>query len=183
MTIRSGHENAEHGRLLQSVFMFIATCIRNRANRTVNGLDLRADQTERIARLTATDLVTVGELAGRCVTFDIDPEALDNVFRALDDRRHRDELIERCIRRGASRGMMQAFFGLSRHRYSRARAILGLPRTRGRVPCPTEALEERIYALWTASGGRWSPESLLNLADTLDISLRTVWDRLKGFRP
>ena len=128
----------------------MATSVATRHLDELPGRDLfQPEHAERIAKLTAADLVRIGGLAGRCVTFAIDGRALEEVFRRLDEKRARDELIERCVRHGAPRAMMQTFFGLSRHRYSRLRSLLAMPGTRGRPPRPSEALEAWLGATRT----------------------------------
>ena len=49
----------------------------------------------------------------------------DADLRRIDERRHQESLIDRCMRADAPREMMSAFFGLSRHRYARLRALHG----------------------------------------------------------
>lgn len=179
---RQEHKNQSQARLIQSVFTYIATCLKDRDHRSMRRFRLRADQTERISRMTATDFLRLGEFGSECVTLDVDPEALDEVFRAIDEQRRHEELAERCIRRDAPRAMMQTFFGVSRHRYSKLRTAFGMPPRAGRLARAPEPLEQQIYALWTACGERWTARSLLDIANTLDVSLRIVWRHLSHDR-
>ena len=123
-----------------------------------------------------------GELVNRCVRVEVDSAALDDVLSLVEKRHQRDELIERCVRADAPRAMMQAFFGLSRHRYARVRELLSVPNARGRARRPAESLEQRIHEAWTSSDQTWSAQSLLRVAEALGVSLRVVWDELKPLR-
>ena len=182
MKPQSERNDLKHGSLVQSVFMYVASALKEGDGRTMRRLGLRADQTERLSRMTATDLVRLGELGNQCVTLDINGEALDRVFRAIDERREHDELVERCMRRDAPRAMMQEFFGISRHRYSRLRTAIGMAPRRGRHARVFETLDREIYALWLRGGERWTAGSLLDIADTLNVSLRAVWSHLTRYR-
>ena len=132
--------------------------------------------------MTAAEVLRLGELGRQCVTFDIDPEGLDEVFGIIDRQQYREELIERCILRDAPRALMKAFFGLSRHRYSKLRPMLGMPAAVGRYQRPAAAVERQIYERWIACGKSWSAQSLLKIADETDVSLRAVWDKLGKFK-
>ena len=175
-------DHLKHGRLIQSVFLYVATCLKEGDNQAIHSLRLRADQTERISRMPAADFLRLSELGRQCVTFDIDPDALDQVFKLIDRRRTRDELVVRCIRCDAPREMMKVFFGLSRRLYSRLRSTHGMSAAPGRYPRPGAAVERQIYEHWTAHGRCWSAQGLLEIAHGLNLSLRVIWDQLKQER-
>jgi hypothetical protein len=176
-------DSAKHSRLAQSVFLYIANCLKDGDLRAMARLRLRDDQTLRIGAMPAAEFLRLSELARECVTFDIDPDALDQVFRQIDQRQKRDDLIARCVRQDAPRNMMREFFGLSQHRYTRWRSRLGMPPAAGRHAQPTGATERRIYQAWGSHGRHWSPTGLLEIAEELDISLRVVWDLVKREKP
>jgi len=178
MNAALAHGSSHHARLVQSVLLYVATCLKNRDHRDFRELRLRPDQAARISNLSAADLVRLAELGSACVSLEIDPEGFDAALECLDRQRDRDALIERCIRRDAPRALMEAFFGLSRHRYSKLRAMLGMPAAAGRRPQPSAAIAQTIYERWTLAGQRWSARRLLEMAEDLDISLRTIWDQL-----
>ena len=168
-----------HSRLTQSVFMYIATCLKEGISGAVRQSRLRADQTQRIANLSTAEFLQLSELANGCVTIDIDPDALDQVFRQIENHSHRDQVIEQCINQDAPREMMRVFFGLSRQRYTRLRAAAGLTAAPGRHPHPSTETEQAIHAQWRSSGKHWSAGNLLSIAKALDISLRMVWDQVR----
>ena len=171
-----------HSRLTQSVFMYIATCLKEGMTGVVRQSSLRADQTQRIASMTTAEFLRLTEFANTCVTIDIDPDALDKIFEKLGYRSERDDLLLRCMSHDAPREMMRVFFGLSRHYYARLRAATGLPAALGRHPQPSLEIAQGIHSQWVASGKVWSAENLLSIAETLDVSLRTVWDQVKADR-
>ena len=180
--MRDDSRSAARTQLLQAILLYVGACVREPNRRPTPALPLRVDQAQRLARLTTTDLVRFGELVSRCVRVDIDAQALDDVLSQVETRRRRDELIERCIRAHAPREMMQAFFGLSRHRYARLRELLAIPNGRGRARRPTETLEQRIHEAWITSDRSWSAQRLLHIAEQLGASLRVVWAELKHRR-
>lgn len=172
-----------HSRLTQSVFMYIATCLKEGMSGIVRQSRLRSDQTQRIASMTTAEFLQLTELANTCVTIDIDPDALDKVFEKLGYRSVREDLLLRCMNHDAPREMMRIFFGLSRHNYARLRAAAGVPAALGRHPQPSLEIAEGIHSQWVASERLWSAENLLSIAEMLDVSLRIVWDQVKGDRP
>ena len=168
-------------RLAQSMFIYIAACLKDGDLSAIRRLRIRPDQTSRFLKITATDLLELAESGIDCVSIDVDPDALDDVFAWIEQRRIREDLIQRCIKRDAPSVMMREFFGLSRHRYSKCRAALDMPASPGRSAQPTQALEADIYRRWQAHGERWSARHLLEIADAIDASLRSVWDVLGRF--
>jgi len=172
----------KHIRLVQSMFMYIAACLRDGDAHSIRRLRIRPDQTHRLLRMTTTDLLTLAEAGMDCVSININADALDDVFDRIERGRLREELIDQCIEYDAPRAMMQTFFGMSRHRYSRRRAALDMPASIGRMPQPTEALQAAIYERWRDAGGRWTAVQLLDVARSVDTSLRTVWDVLRRLR-
>ena len=173
-----GIEQPAHGKLLQSVFLHIASCLRRCDPAALSRLGLRTDQKARIAKMTATDLLRLCDFGRQCVTFTIDPKALDEAFALIDQRRRRDELLEDCIRHDAPRAMMAEFFGVSRRRYTALRTLNNMPPIAGRVALPTMAIEARIYEEWVRNEQHWSALSLLRIAKRENISLRVIWDQL-----
>lgn len=178
MSARLAHSENEV-RLMQSIFTYVASCLKDQDREASRRLRLRPDQMERISQMTTADFLRLSELAKGCVEVDVDPKALDDVFRRIDERRHREALINRCMRADAPREMMSAFFGLSRHRYARLRALHGVPASVGRCPRPTPEIEGRIYDHWKACRQCWCAQTLLEIAEQLDVSLRAVWDQMK----
>jgi len=171
-----------HSRLTQSVFMYIATCLKEGMSGIVRQSRLRSDQTQRIASMSTAEFLKLTELANTCVTIDIDPDALDEVFQQIEYQTLRDDFIQRCIQQDAPREMMRVFFGLSKHHYARLRSDAGFTGAPGRPPHPSIETEDVIHTRWLSSGRRWSAENLLFIAESLDVSLRVVWDQLKANR-
>ena len=171
-----------HSRLTQSVFMYIATCLKEGMSGIVRQSRLRTDQTQRIASMSTAEFLRLSELANTCVTIDIDPDALDEVFQQLEFRSQRDDIMQRCIQQDAPREMMRVFFGLAKHRYARLRSDAGYTRAPGRHPHPSLETAQEIHNQWRSSGRRWSAENLLSISEVLDVSLRVVWDQLKADR-
>ena len=182
MNTQTRTTDPKHVRLAQSMFIYIAACLRDGDARAIRRLRIRPDQTDRLLNMTAKDLLTLAESGIDCVSIDIDPDALDNVFARIERGRCRDELIDQCIKYDAPNAMMQTFFGLSRHRYSRRRSALAMPASAGRTAQPTETVEGAIYKEWQHRGGRWTALQLLEVAESLDISLRVVWHVLGPLR-
>lgn len=178
MSARLAHSENEI-RLMQSIFTYVASCLNDQDREASRRLRLRPDQMERISQMTTADFLRLSELAKGCVEVDVDPKALDDVFRRIDERRHREALINQCMRADAPREMMSAFFGLSRHRYAHLRALHDVPASVGRCPRPSPETERRIYERWQTRRQCWSAQTLLEIAEQLDVSLRTVWDQVK----
>ena len=183
MAERADSNKEKHIRLTQSVFTYVADCVKDRDEQAIRQLNLRPDQTDRISKMTATDFLRLGDLGKQCITLDIDPVALDEVFRRIEAQRRRTELIERCLHRDAPRAMMQTFFGLARHRYSALRVALSIHAAPGRPARQPEAIEVRVYETWELRRRAWNAETLLDIAETLDVPLRVVWDQLRRFKP
>ena len=182
MTEQADSDNQKHIRLTQSVFTYVADCLKDRDGHAIRRLRLRPDQTDRISKMTATDFLRLGDLGKHCITLDINSDALDEVFRRIEVQRRRTELVERCLRRDAPRAMMKTFFGLARHRYSALRAALSIHAAPGRPARQSETLEVRLYETWKLHRHAWTAETLLAIAETRDIPLRVVWDQLRRFR-
>ena len=181
MTERAESENPKQVRLTQSVFTYVADCLKDRDERAIRGLRLRPDQMDRLSKMTATDFLRLGELGNECITLDINPDALDEVFRCIEAQRRRMELVERCLRRDAPRAMMKMFFGLARHRYTALRTALSIHAAPGRPARQPETIELRLYEAWKVHRHAWTAETLLDIAETLDVPLRIVWDGLRQF--
>jgi Protein of unknown function (DUF2857) len=182
MTERAESETPKQVRLTQSVFTYVADCLKDRDEQAIRRLRLRPDQMDRLSKMTATDFLRLGELGKECITLDINPEALDEVFRCVEAQRRRMELVERCLRRDAPRAMMKMFFGLARHRYTALRTALSINAAPGRPARQPETIEVRLYDAWRVHRLAWTAETLLDIAETLDVPLRVVWDQLRRFR-
>lgn len=124
--------------------------------------------------MSAADLLRLSDVGRQCVTFAINPRALDEALALVDQRRRRDELIERRIRQDAPRAMMSTFFGLSQRRYAALRAVHDMPATAGRCPRPSPDIEHAIYQRWIAARKSWTPITLVEIAESLGIPLRIV---------
>jgi hypothetical protein len=172
------HNDPTRTRLVQAVFTHIASYLEHLDQRAVQGLQLTSDQALRIAKMPARDFIKLGEFGEECVSTQIDSGALDDLFARIDKELARESLIERCILRDAPRAMMQEFFGLSRHRYTKLRAGFNLPKAAGRWAEATEAEARSIYDSWQALARSRSASTFLHIADALDLSLRTVWQQL-----
>lgn len=181
MSERTASHESRIARLVQAVFLYISDCIRERDHESVRGLRLSIEQIDKIGRLTATDLVRLGNV-GNLVHLRLDQRALDQALKSIDEERQREELVEHCMRRDAPRAMMKAFFGLSRNEYAKLRSLYGLPASPGRIAHASEPIERRIYREWLANSAAWSPQSLVVIADTLDVSLRLVWNEVDRMR-
>lgn len=182
MNDRIGHERSRDVRLAQSVFTYVADCLKDHDERAVRHLNLRPEHIERLSHLSARELLRLGELALDCLDLAIKPDALDEVLRRLDEWRRRDALMRECLARGAPRVMMTTFFGLSRQRYVHLREAHGIRTGVGRVPNPPPETEHDIYQRWIRLGERWSVDALLKIARETDVSLRVIWDQLRRFR-
>jgi hypothetical protein len=178
---RIGHERSRDIRLTQSVFTYVADCLKDHDESAMRRLNLRPEHIERLSHLSATELLRLGELALECLELAIKPAALDQVLRHLDERRRRETLMHECLARGAPRAMMTTFFGLSRQRYVHLRAAHGIRTGVGRAPNPPPEVEYDIYQRWIRLGERWTADSLLKIATETDLSLRVIWDQLRRF--
>lgn len=167
--------------LAQSVFVYLLDCLNDRDGRAMRRFELRPDQIARLRELAAIDVMRLGEFGENVLHVAIDEKALDEALMTVTLERRRRALIERCLRRDAPRAMMSAFFGLSRQRYAAARVDLGLRPTPGRLSRPAEGAEHRVYEAWMSAGRGWTPEILLRIAETLDLSLRVVWGLLHPY--
>lgn len=178
---RIDHERSRDIRLTQSVFTYVADCLKDHDEPAVRRLNLRPEHIERLSHLSATELLRLGELALECLDLAIKPAALDEVLRRLDERRRRDALTSECLARGAPRAMMTTFFGLSRQRYVQLRATHGIRSGVGRAPNPPPDVEHDIYQRWMRHGEHWCADTLLKIATEMNVSLRVIWDQLRRF--
>lgn len=178
---RIGHERSRDIRLTQSVFTYVADCLKDHDEPAIRRLNLRPEHIERLSRLSATELLRLGELALECLDLAIKPAALDQVLRRLDERRRRETLMRECLARGAPRAMMTTFFGFSRQRYVQLRAVHGIRTGVGRAPNPPPDVERDIYERWLRLNEHWSAEALLKIATETGVSLRVIWDQLRRF--
>jgi hypothetical protein len=183
MTHRSNTDRSRDVRLTQSVFTYVADCLKDRDHGAIRRLKLRPSHIERIQRLSAMELLRLGELALECLDVAINPDALDDVLRRLEERQRKEAVIAECLTRGAPRAMMTTFFGLSREKYVQLRAAYGIRAGAGRAPTPPPIVERDLYERWIRLGAHWSAPTLLTIAVETDVSLRVIWDQLRRFRP
>jgi hypothetical protein len=88
-----------------------------------------------------------------------------------------EELISALIEAGATRDMMNRWFGLSPKSYTARRRMLGLPATPGRPRCPDyddPELIGRVLSAWSAAVGT-PPERFLQAARQSGQSVCTVY--------
>lgn len=88
-----------------------------------------------------------------------------------------EELINALIEAGATRDMMNRWFGLSPKCYTARRRMLGLPATPGRPRCPgydDPELIGRVLSAWSAAVGT-PPERFLQAARQSGQSVCTVY--------
>jgi hypothetical protein len=183
MTHRNGPDRSRDVRLTQSVFTYVADCLKDRDHGAIRRLNLRPNHIERLRRLSAMELLRLGELALECLDVAIKPDALDEVLRRLEERQRQEALIAECLTRGAPRAMMTTFFGLPREKYVQLRAAYGIRAGAGRAPTPPAVVERDLYERWIRLGAHWSAPTLLTIAVETDVSLRVIWDQLRRFRP
>ncbi len=183
MSQRTGPEHSRDVRLTQSVLTYVADCLKDRDHAAIRRLNLRPNQIERLRRLSAMELLHLGEIALECLEVAIKPEMLDEFLRRLEERQRQEAVIAECLTRGAPRAMMTTFFGLSREKYVQLRAALGIRAGAGRAPTPPAAVERDLYERWIRLGACWSAPTLVTIAVETDVSLRVIWDQLRRFRP
>lgn len=179
MKDRTRPERSRDVRLTQSVFTYVADCLKDRDHGAVRRLNLRPNHIERLSRLSAMELLRLAELALECLDVAIKPEALDEVLHRLEERQRREALMGDCITHGAPRAMMTTFFGLSREKYVQLRAAYGIRTGAGRTPTPSHTVERDIYERWIRLRAHWSASTLLTIALETGVSLRVVWDQLR----
>lgn len=166
--------------LMQSLFIHLARVITEYDGHAMRRLQLRRDQAQRLSTMTTADLIELGTLGGHCIDIRINQTALDEVLRLIDRHRGQRDLINRCLLKDAPRSMMSYFFGLTGKRYTRFRQALCVPVRCGRHAGADEKANEQIFRLYTERGRSFTPETLLYIAEHLDLPLRTVWDAVNN---
>ena len=78
--------------------------------------------------------------------------------------------------------MMNYFFGMSGRTYTRTRQALNVPSRAGRHREPDEQLANRIFRLYAERGRQFNAETLLHIAEELDVGLRIVWDEINDIQ-
>ena len=182
MTSKHVENNDSDAALMQQFFIYLARVIIEYDGHKMRRLRIRPDQSLRISRMTTADLMLLGTLGGHCIDFSINEKALDEVLRQLDRKKGYRELIDRCIRVDAPKAMMNYFFGMSGRTYTRTRQALNVPIRAGRHREPDEQLANRIFRLYAERGRQFNAETLLHIAEELDVRLRIVWDEINDIQ-
>ena len=166
--------------LFQAVLSFLATATERGDQRLSRSMGLRDDQAERLRAMTARKVMKMAALSGACIQVTIDAEAFEALEHAVDCDLEHEDLVEAFIRGGASRQMMAALFDMNPRSYARMRTKLGVTESRqgGRSRAVNEEQAEAIYSALEERGGQVEPVDLLDLAATLGLPLRVVWEEM-----
>ncbi|MBZ9559037.1 MULTISPECIES: DUF2857 domain-containing protein [unclassified Modicisalibacter] len=160
--------------------------IREGDMRRARALGFSNEELQSLSRLRASEIESMIHEFPGVARFELDHEMFRAALRRIDRDQDRDELVDQCIRHGASVQMLAAFFGLTPNDCSARRALLGVPSRQGRLPMPDESVEHAAWHRWqTISSDPASPASaedirgMLVLAEEVELPLAVIWTLIR----
>ncbi len=182
MTSQFGERTNNDAALMQQFFIYLARVINEYDGNKMRRLHIRLDQSQQLSRMTTADLMLLSTMGGHCIDFSVNEAALDEVLQQIERKKGHRDLIDRCIFMDAPKAMMNYFFGMSGRAYTRTRQALNVPARAGRHREADEQLAARIFHLYSERGRQFNAENLLYMAESLDTSLRMIWDEINDLQ-
>lgn len=172
--------------LNHALFNQALNLIREGDMRRARALGFNNEELQRLSRLRASEIESlINEFPG-VARFEVDHKTFTAALRRIDLDQDRDNMVDQCIRLGASVQMLNSFFGLTPNDCSARRALLGIPSRQGRLPMPDEHIEIDAWHRWqTISNDPSSPtaaddiKGMLVLAEETGLSLAIIWTLIK----
>ena len=103
-------------------------------------------------------------------TVRVNRDVLQRLLHQVDNVEQEVEKVDRMLRLGASTDMVHQFYGLTHEEVALRRALLQLPRKKGRYPVLSEQEDVRLWELWTGA----IRQNDMNLADDLAVLEATL---------
>jgi len=118
--------------------------------------------------------------AGRYLTLQLDPLALERQIKELEDKKEVHELENTYLLLGAPRTLMRRLFGMHASEFTRRREILNLKGiSMGRPPQCDEAMEHKVWMLWQSHEELDIRHRLITIAEEANLDLHMVWGALR----
>ncbi|GBQ24798.1 hypothetical protein AA12717_1896 [Gluconacetobacter sacchari DSM 12717] len=120
----------------------------------------------------------------------INREELRRLLQQVDNVAREVEEIDRLLRLGASTELITRFYGLTHQEIALRRAVIGLPKRKGRHPVLTEEQDATLWETWSAAvKARDIPlqdETAMfalaaDLAESTGLPLSVVWSAIRGW--
>lgn len=98
--------------------------------------------------------------------------------------------IDRMLRLGASTEMVSKYFGLAHQEIALRRAVLGLPRRKGRHPALTDAQDGALWSYWKQARAERNIalddetamlELAMDMAEEFHVPMSVVWATLRSW--
>lgn len=120
----------------------------------------------------------------------VNRDVLRRLLHQAGDLAREIESIDRLLRLGASTDLISRFHGLTHQEIALRRAVIGLPKRKGRHPVLTEQQDGELWTAWSAMVSErkvdLNDETAMlsvaaDLAETTNLPLSVIWNAIRGW--
>ena len=170
--------------LTSAVFLYVLRCIAESDHIALQQLKIGEREVEQLRTLGILDLYRIDSFRSHCLSISFNREIFWTLINYMKEQRDNETQLERLINNDAPYSMLEMFFGISNREYTqRRRAKKGLTNV-GRPNEPSDSETDSLLEIWfkrfstndkDACGRLVNPIQYLDLANELNIPLRSVW--------
>ncbi|MCY3541911.1 MAG: STY4526/YPO1902 family pathogenicity island replication protein [Gammaproteobacteria bacterium] len=170
--------------LTSAVFLYVLRCIAESDHIALQQLKVGEREIEQLRTLGILDLYRIDSFRSHCLSISFNREVFWTLINYMKEQRDDEIKLEQLIDHDAPYSMLECFFGISNREYTqRRRAKKGLTNV-GRPNEPSDSEADALLEIWfkrlknsekDAEGRLVDPIQYLDLANELNIPLRSVW--------
>ncbi|MYC26025.1 MAG: DUF2857 family protein [Gammaproteobacteria bacterium] len=170
--------------LTSAVFLYVLRCIAESDHIALQQLKVGEREIEQLRTLGILDLYRIDSFRSHCLSISFNREVFWTLINYMKEQRDDEIKLEQLIDHDAPYSMLDCFFGISNREYTqRRRAKKGLTNV-GRPNEPSDSEADALLEIWfkrlknsekDAEGRLVDPIQYLDLANELNIPLRSVW--------
>lgn len=170
--------------LTSAVFLYVLRCIAESDHIALQQLKIGEREIEQLRTLGILDLYRIDSFRSHCLSISFNREIFWTLINYMKEQRENETTLEQLIDHDAPYSMLERYFGISNREYTqRRRAKKGLTNV-GRPNEPSDSETDLLLEIWykrfksndkDADGRLVEPIQYLNLANELEIPVRSVW--------
>ncbi len=172
--------------LMTAVMLYAVRCFAEGDTDALKEMNFGPKELGALREISMGDLFRARALTAHCLQVRLNREIYWPLLDHLRRERETEEAQRELVQADASLEMLQSFFGIGAHEYTRLRRMLTINPTFGRTP---EADEAQATALWTAwkalateATSELTPADYLSLHRATGLSIRIIWNLIERWR-
>ena len=172
--------------LMTAVMLYAVRCFAEGDTDALKEMNFGPKELRALREISMGDLFRARALTAHCLQVRLNREIYWPLLDHLRRERETEEAQRELVQADASLEMMQSFFGISAHEYTRLRRMLTVNPTFGRTPEANEAQATALWIAWkdlgTEATSNLTPADYLNLHRATGLSIRIIWNLIERWR-